>query len=235
MKILNDVKRFFHAKYLGFINFLSAQRLSLAEFLTTHLVQYTFNMVQRLDTLKSKKSESVVLQFVDFSFNKVCHLKETKSQNIEAITLQFVEFSADLMRNLVVLKGKNPDYVFPPPQVSKPLTVTEELEKALIEARARQTTAFAFSSWSQSDFKPENHPVIKIRESYEAKQKKTNAPDPIQVVVAPLPDPVSSVVIGQYEPTLDVKESDLLPVTEGASVSNVEAVVTPEATQTVED
>ncbi len=62
MKILNDVKRFFHAKYLGFINFLSAQRLSLVEFLTTHLIQHTFNMVQRLETLKSKKSEAVTLQ-----------------------------------------------------------------------------------------------------------------------------------------------------------------------------
>ncbi len=228
MKILNDVKRFFHAKYLGFINFLSAQRLSLVEFLTTHLIQHTFNMVQRLETLKSKKSEAVTLQFIDFSFDKVRHLKGTKNQNIEAITLQFVEFSADLMRNLVVLKGKDPDYVFPLPQAPKPLTVTEELEKALREAKARQTTAFALSSWSQSYFKPENHPILKLRTSYEAKQRKANVPDPLQVAVAP--DTTPSVIIGQSEPILEVKESDLPtpPVTESASVSSTETAVTPE-------
>ena len=108
----------------------------------------------------------------------------------ELITLRLMRSLNNRVRKLLIYKGKDPDYVAPPPVPPTPAPhVVLDQEQA--RKRIEKAHQFASSSWmgrEQWVKDPNKHPVIQARKAYE---DKLNAPvvleyEPLQVAASGL-------------------------------------------------
>lgn len=103
----------------------------------------------------------------------------------ELITLSLLAQASKMVRKLIVLKGKNPDYVAPPPPPKEePKLVT--LDQATVARRVEKIRAANFSNRGYTDAwvkNPKLHPVLKARAEYENKANQP-AVEPLQVAMA---------------------------------------------------
>lgn len=88
---------------------------------------------------------------------------------VEFVTLLMIARTGNLVRKLLILKGKNPDYVAPPPPPPK----TEDVYDPM-KAQATLTSFYSSKrpSWSTSSQdtwvrNPKLHPVLAARKQFE--------------------------------------------------------------------
>lgn len=126
--------------------FFHTKYVRSVEFFTNHLMSFTFRMMCYLMTLKGKDLK-----------------------HVESLATRFAAMAASLVRAVIVLKGKDPDYV-ELPSLPPPLEVAVDETKSdwMYDPKNRKTQLeIGFGeSWVK---KPAEHPVLLSRAKFEAK------------------------------------------------------------------
>ena len=83
----------------------------------------------------------------------------------------------DAVRELMPLIGKNPNYIPPPPPAPKPPPPIDESRAAwMVDTKERPTRMNVVGSYDPWIKKPVDHPILRSRAAWEAKQEAAKAP-----------------------------------------------------------
>jgi hypothetical protein len=110
----------------------------------------------------------------------------------ELITLRLMLRVNNMVRKLIISKGKDPDYVAPPPPPPTPPAPTfgRNSEHARGYTGCSVTSGYSMANGKNWVKKPWEHPIIKSRQAYEAKKfspVEEIADEPLQVAASTAP------------------------------------------------
>jgi hypothetical protein len=145
--------------------------------------------------------------FMSVAFSMMYHLLAFKSNDrnhVESLATRFAHMTAGMVRQVVVLKGKDPDYVAPPPPPPEPTMADAANTMGRTKNSSNVGPAYQ-APWAKDAFKDiRKHPVIASRLALEAREAAKNAPavvDPpaMTVLSDPLPIEESSVELDETD------------------------------------
>ena len=118
----------------------------------------------------------------------------------EAFTLKCLLFTNKQVRKLIIMKGKDPDYVPPPPApvVAPPPDPYEELL-----AKRKKFTNIHLVSHPEWVTDMSKHPVLKLRGSFKAPERPTPVEQPLQVATYPEPVEIAASSVEEVLNTED--------------------------------